>query len=87
MLGRLKCQLQDSWEVLLHWKEQINWVSRQIHKSDGIIKRFTHLVTTNCVLTLHYTLIYPYLIVWASTFLMNPQNVGPFPTWQKALLL
>ena len=37
-----------------------------------IIERVSHLVTTNCLLTLYYSLIYPYLsycnIVWASTF-------------------
>lgn len=56
----------------LSWREQTDWVSRKINKSIGIIRRVSHLVTTNCLLTLYYSLIYPYLsycnIVWVSTF-------------------
>ena len=56
----------------LSWKEQTDWVSRKINKSIGIIRRVSHLVTPNYLLTLYYSLIYPYLsycnIVWASTF-------------------
>ena len=56
----------------LSWREQTDWVSRKINKSIGIIRRVSYLVTTNCLLTLYYSLIYPYLsycnMVWASTF-------------------
>lgn len=56
----------------LNWKTQIDWVSKKINKSIGIIRRISNLITTNCLLTLYYSLIYPYLsycnIVWASTF-------------------
>lgn len=56
----------------LSWREHIDWVSKKINKSIGIIRKIGHLVTRNCLLTLYYSLIYPYLsycsIVWASTF-------------------
>lgn len=55
----------------LNWRDQTDCVNRKINKSIGIIRRISHLVTTNCLLTLYYSLIYPYLsycnIVWAST--------------------
>ena len=56
----------------LSWREQTDQVSRKINTSIGIIRRVSHLVTTNCLLTIYYNLIYPYLsycnTVWASTF-------------------
>ncbi len=45
----------------LSWKEQADYVSRKIHKSTGIIRRVRHLVTTECLLMLYYSFIYPYL--------------------------
>ncbi len=56
-----------------NWREQADWVGTKVNKSIGIIRRVSHLVSRNCLLTLYYSLIYPYLsycnIVWASTFL------------------
>ena len=55
----------------LSWRGQRDWVSRKTNKSIGI-RKVGHLVTINCLLTLYYSLIYPYLsycnIVWESTY-------------------
>ena len=55
----------------LSWREQICCISKKIYKSIGIIRKVRHLVTKECLLTLYYSLIYPYLsycnIVWGST--------------------
>ena len=48
-------------DEILSWKQQTDLVSRKINKSIGIIKRVRHLVITNCLLTLYYSLIYPYV--------------------------
>lgn len=45
----------------LSWREHADYVRGKIHKSTGIIRRVRHLVTTECILTLYYSLIYPYL--------------------------
>ncbi len=51
-------------------REQADWVGTKVNKSIGIIRRVSHLVSRNCLLTLYYSLIYPYLsycnIVWAT---------------------
>lgn len=56
----------------LNWRVQIDSIYKKINKSIGIIRRISHLVNTSCLLTLYYSLIYPYLtycnLVWASTF-------------------
>lgn len=54
------------------WREQIYCVSKKIYKSTGIIREVGHLVSKQCLHTLYYSIIYPYLsycnIVWGSTF-------------------
>ena len=56
----------------LSWREQIYCLSKKIYKSIGIIRKVSHLVSKQCLLTLYYSLIYPHLsycnIVWGSTF-------------------
>lgn len=56
----------------LSWKNHIALVSKKIMKSYGIIRRVSSFINRSCLLTLYYSLIYPYLsycnLVWASTY-------------------
>ncbi len=56
----------------LMWKNHTELVCKKIMKTYGIIRRISSLVNRSCLLTLYYSLIYPYLsycnIIWASTF-------------------
>lgn len=45
----------------LSWREHVDWISSKVNKSIGIIRKVSHLITTNCLMTLYYSLIYPYL--------------------------
>lgn len=59
-------------DTKLCWKEQVKNVCNKITRSIGIISKIRHLVNHKCLLTLHYSPIYPYLnygnIVWGNTF-------------------
>lgn len=63
----------------LTWKAHVDWVSAKVHKSLGIIRKVSHQMNTKCLLTLYYSLIYPYLsycnLVWASTFPSTLKNI------------
>ena len=63
----------------LSWREQIFDVCRKVSKSIGIIRRVRNLISKKCLLTLYYSLIYPYLsycnIVWGSTFTTSLQKI------------
>ena len=65
----------------LSWKNHISFVCMKVTKSLGIIRKISGLLNFSCLLTLYYSLIFPYLtycnIVWASTF----------PTYLHKLLL
>lgn len=56
----------------LSWKSHIYHVCNKISKSVGIIRKFRSLVNQKCLLTLYYSLIYPYLtycnIIWGATY-------------------
>ena len=56
----------------LNWKQHIDFIHKKTAKSLGIISKLRHFVDKSCLLTLYYSLIYPYLIygniVWANTF-------------------
>ena len=68
----------------LSWKEHIHSVTNKVSRSLGIIKRIRDFVHQSCLLTLYYSLIYPYLIycniVWASTY---PSNLHKLLITQK----
>ena len=68
----------------LSWKEHIYAVTNKVSRSLGIIRRVRGLVHQACLLTLYYSLIYPYLIygniVWASTY---PSNLHKLLLTQK----
>lgn len=44
----------------LSWREQVDWVSKKVNKSIGIIRKISHLVSLNALLILYYSLIYPH---------------------------
>lgn len=59
----------------LSWKSHINHVSNKISKSIGIMRKSSFFLLKHSLLTLYYSMVYPYLqycnIVWASTYLSN----------------
>ena len=59
----------------LTWKSHINHVSNKISKSIGIIRKSSFFLLKQSLLTLYYSMVYPYLqycnIVWASTYASN----------------
>ena len=63
----------------LSWKIHINYISKKISKSVGIIYRSRFLLTSATKLALYYSLIYPYLtycnIVWSSTYETNVKRI------------
>ena len=63
----------------LSWKIHINYISKKISKSVGIIYRSRFLLTSATKLALYYSLIYPYLtycnIVWFSTYETNVKRI------------
>jgi len=56
----------------LTWKTHIEQISRKIAINIGIIKRISYILSPHILLTLYYTMIYPYLsycnMVWASNY-------------------
>ena len=54
------------------WKKHIEQISLKIAKNIGIISRIAYLLPTNILLTLYYSLVYPYIaycnMVWASNY-------------------
>src|SRR3984885_14930417 len=55
----------------LSWKQHVNYISQKLAKNIGIISRIRHFLPKKILLSLYYSLIYPYLtycnLVWAST--------------------
>ena len=55
----------------LKWKHHIEFVCKKTIKSIGILSRVRSLINFSCILTLYYSLIYPYIVycntVWAAT--------------------
>ena len=47
----------------LTWKKHIEHISKKIAKSIGIMYRLKPFVNTETLLSLYYTLVYPYLLV------------------------
>ena len=70
----------------MSWREQTDWVSRKINRSIGIIRRVNHLVTTNCLLTLYYSLIYPSNIELDVYPYYSLQNLGPPETFCQKVI-
>ena len=63
----------------LTWKLHISFVCKQIAKSIGILFRSRFYLSVKTKLTLHYTLIYPYVTycncTWSSTYVSNLNRI------------
>ena len=63
----------------LTWKPHISYLANKISKSIGVIYRSSFYLPQKSLLTLYYSLIYPYLIycnmIWASTYLTNLRHI------------
>ena len=68
----------------LTWKSHISHVANKVSKSVGIIRRCSFYLSKSPLLTLYYSMIYPYLqycnLVWASTY---PSNLSRLVILQK----
>ena len=68
----------------LTWKTHINYICKKVSKVIGIIFRSRFFLTEKTLLSLYYTLVYPYLsycsIVWTSTY---PTNLNRIYLLQK----
>ena len=58
------------------WKYHINHVAQKVSKTIGIISKARFLLSSKSLLSLYYTLVYPYLnycnIAWCSTTRIHP---------------
>ena len=56
----------------LTWNNHIEQIALKIAKNIGILTRISYLLPTNIMLTLYYTMIYPYIaycnMIWASNY-------------------
>ena len=63
----------------LSWKPHILNVSRKISKSIGIIYKASFCLPSTALVTLYYSLVYPYLMycvsVWGSTYKSNLKRI------------
>ena len=79
------------WGVILDetfsWKPHIANVARKISKSIGVIYKASFCLPTSSLLTLYYSLVYPYLVycvsVWGSTY---PSNIKRILLLQKKVV-
>ena len=71
----------------LTWKSHISHVANKVSKSVGIIRRCSFYLSKSPLLTLYYSMIYPYLqycnLVWASTY---PSNLSRLVILQKKIV-
>jgi Reverse transcriptase (RNA-dependent DNA polymerase) len=63
----------------INWSMHVGQISIKIARSIGIISRISPLVPNNILLTLYYSLVYPYLtygnLVWASNYMTRLQRI------------
>jgi len=56
----------------LTWNNHIEQIALKIAKNIGILKRISYLLPKNIMLTLYYSMIYPYIaycnMIWASNY-------------------
>ena len=69
------------------WAQHIAYISLKISKNIGIINKVKSIFPTKLLLSLYYTMVYPYLsycnIVWASTY---PTRLNKLCTLQKRII-
>ena len=63
----------------LSWKYHINHVAKKVSKTIGIISKARFFLSSKSLLSLYYTLVYPYLnycnIAWCSTYPSNLNRI------------
>ena len=63
----------------LTWKQHMLYMTDKIAKSTGILSKIRHYISNNLLITLYYTLIYPYLyyanIVWANNYTTRLEKI------------
>ena len=71
----------------LTWKSHIDFISNKAPKSIGVISRSRFFLSSDSLLTLYYSLVYPYFqygnFVWASTY---PTDLKRLTTLQKGVV-
>ena len=71
----------------LNWKKHVNYISKKIAKSIGIISRANQILGTKYLLQLYYSFIFPYLIycnvLWGN---IPATNIWPLFRMQKIAL-
>ena len=71
----------------LSWKNQVEYVSKKIRQSIGILCKLRYFFTKGILINLYYALIYPFLIYgltsWGNTYV---SNLKPIYTLQKRAL-
>ena len=71
----------------LTWKPHISHVANKVSKSIGIIRKCSFHLNKQSLLTLYYSMIYPYLqycnLVWAYTY---PSNLSRLVILQKKII-
>ena len=71
----------------LSWKSHISYVAKKISKTIGIMSKSRFYLSRKSLLSLYYTLVYPYLnycnIVWTSNY---PSNLNRLFLLQKRIV-
>ena len=59
----------------LSWKSHLSFASKKISKTVGIIAKARYYLSSKLLLTLYFSLVYPYLtyrnVAWSSTYCSN----------------
>ena len=75
MKRRVLCYLGVLIDSTLSWKNQVEYVSKKIRRSIGILCKLRYFVTKDILINLYYALIYPFLIYglisWGNTYESN----------------
>ena len=72
----------------LSWKPHIDFVSKKISKSVGIIAKARFYLSSQTLMTLYYSLEYPFLtycnVAWSSAYCSNPKQYLAFAKVYRA---
>lgn len=68
----------------LNWKNHVQYISKKIKRSIGIISKIRYYVALDVLISLYHALLYPFLIygivIWGNTY---PTNLNPLFILQK----
>ena len=69
----------------LSWKSHINYISKKISKSIGIIYKLSKYLNTKTLISLYYSLIYPYMLycneVWGQGYATHRRKLLTLQKW------